>query len=309
MTTIAWRQMLLGAGYTPREVRRLLRDRHLHVVRRGAYVLDAPPSEPEARHLLAVRAALADVAADAVVSHVSAALVHGLPVWGVELARVHVIRDRRNGGRLGPGVHVHSAALDPGDVVHVAGIPVTTPSRTVADLARSQPLQQTVVVADAALHVELVTPTGLVEALDRSPRRPGSTAARRAIAFADGLAESVGESRSRVLMAAHGLPVPVLQHPVQSHRGRDLGRVDFWWPGWGTVGEFDGRIKYSRLLRPGQEPGDAVWEEKLREDAIRDTGKAVVRWTWSDLDQFGEVVQRVRHCAARRYSSQPAGAL
>ena len=49
------------------------------------------------------------------------------------------------------------------------------------------------------------------------------------------------------------------------------------------LGEFDGRVKYGRLLRPGQEPGDAVFEEKRREDAIRDEGWGVVRWVWSDL--------------------------
>ncbi|MGY1671234.1 hypothetical protein [Geodermatophilus sp. SYSU D00710] len=42
-------------------------------------------------------------------------------------------------------------------------------------------------------------------------------------------------------------------------------------------------MKYGRLLRPGQDPGDAVFDEKRREDAIRDEGWGVVRWTWADL--------------------------
>jgi len=52
-----------------------------------------------------------------------------------------------------------------------------------------------------------------------------------------------------------------------------------------TIGEFDGRVGYGRLVRPGQSPADAVYEEKLREDAIRDTGRQVVRWTWPELDR------------------------
>ena len=61
-----------------------------------------------------------------------------------------------------------------------------------------------------------------------------------------------------------------------------------------TVGEFDGRVGYGRLLRPGQDPGDAVFREKLREDALHDEGLHVVRWTWQELDSFASVAERLR---------------
>ncbi|MDT7681251.1 MAG: hypothetical protein QOG57_1561, partial [Pseudonocardiales bacterium] len=63
--------------------------------------------------------------------------------------------------------------------------------------------------------------------------------------------------------------------------------------------EFDGRIKYGRLLRPGQAPGDAVFEEKRREDALRDHGLRVVRWCWDDLDTFAAVADRLRRAFRR----------
>jgi hypothetical protein len=69
------------------------------------------------------------------------------------------------------------------------------------------------------------------------------------------------------------------------------------------VGEFDGRIKYGRLLRPGQDAGDAVFAEKRREDAIRDEDWGVVRWVWSDLerpDRFAGRVRLARERAASR---------
>ena len=94
-----------------------------------------------------------------------------------------------------------------------------------------------------------------------------------------------------MLIARFQVPAPVLQWEVPA-RGR-VGRTDFAWPEQRTVGEFDGRIKYGRLLRPGQQPGDAVFEEKRREDAIRDTGLRVVRWVWDELDCFGDVVERL----------------
>jgi hypothetical protein len=210
-------------------------------------------------------AELDHVADDAVASHVSAAVLHGLPTWGLSLERVHVSRDRRrSGGRVGRHVHVHIAPL------------------------------QAVVVADTALARGLVDRTELDGALQRAMRWPGSPAARRAIGFADGRSESVGESRSRVALYRAGLPDPAPQWEVRAADGRLVGRVDFGWPDLATVGEFDGRIKYGRLLRPGQQPGDAVYAEKLREDELRSLALGVVRWTWGDLDRFGPVADRLR---------------
>ena len=129
------------------------------------------------------------------------------------------------------------------------------------------PFEQAVAVADARSCAGPVDP-------DELRRRGGASRAgarqrptrRRAIAFADAGAESVGESRSRVLLARARLPPPVLQWEVPDPRTR-IGRTDFAWPELRTVGEFDGRVKYGRLLRPGQEPGDVVFAEKRREDA------------------------------------------
>lgn len=66
------------------------------------------------------------------------------------------------------------------------------------------------------------------------------------------------------------------------------------------MGEFDGRIKYGRLLRPGQDPGEAVFAEKVREDALRDEDLGVVRWLWTDLANFAPVADRLRRAHARR---------
>ena len=74
----------------------------------------------------------------------------------------------------------------------------------------------------------------------------------------------------------------------------DLGRsVPFTQAVVAADGEFDGRIKYGRTLMPGQDPGDVVFEEKRREDRIRDTDLGVVRWTWEELDDFATVVGRL----------------
>lgn len=267
---------------------------------RGAYLLgDERQAEHEARHALLVGAEARRVASTAVVSHVSAAVLHGLPVWGVGLDRVHVTRARPTGARKGPSVRVHSAPLTAAEVVEVHGIPVTSPARTVVDLARRSPFASGVATGDAALRARLVTLDELDDALRRVTGWPGAPAARRVVSFLDGRSESVGESRSRVAIWLSGLPPPTPQWEVW-HRGRMLGRVDFAWPDQRLVAEFDGRLKYGRLLRPGQDPGELVYQEKLREDAIRAAGFTVVRWTWRSLDDFTPHAARLRdHLATR----------
>jgi hypothetical protein len=109
---------------------------------------------------------------------------------------------------------------------------------------------------------------------------PGSRCAARVLAFADGRSES----EVRI---------------VRRRDGGLVGRCDFGWEDHGTVGEFDGRVKYGRLLSPGQSAGDAVYAEKLREDELRDGGWQVVRWTWQELDRPALIGDRLRRAFAR----------
>lgn len=290
------RARLRADGYSDHELRRMLRSGELSAVRPGAYLAGAPPDDLAARHLLAVHAAVAALSPDTVVSHVSAAVVHGLPVWGVPLEIVHVTRvRRRSGGRRGARVHVHSAPLDPDEIVVVGGTAVTSAARTLADLARQFGFESAVVTADAALHRHLVDRAGLDAAVARYPRWPGLPAARRALAFADARALNPGESRSRVAIARAGLPAPVPQWVVRTADGVFVGEVDFGWPTLRTVGEFDGQVKYGRGLRSGQDPVEVLYAEKVREDALRSEDLGMVRWGWTDLGgRFTPVAQRLR---------------
>jgi len=224
------RRTLRLEGFADDEVRRLLRAGRLTAVRRGAYVLGAPPENREARHALRVRAQLAHLADDAVVSHASAAVLHGLPTWGMRLDRVHVTRARRTGGRSGRQVHVHTAPLATQDLDVADGVPVTSVARTVVDLARTLPFEAAVAVADVALHSLITEPellvalqAALADALARSTGWRGSPEARRVLAFADARSGSVGESRSRVAIQRAGLPPPVLQWEVIGSAGQWIG--------------------------------------------------------------------------------------
>ena len=66
--------------------------------------------------------------ARAALSHVSGAVLHGLPVWAEHLARVHLTRTVGRGKRRG-NVHAHVAPLLEGEVVEVVGLAVTRLAR------------------------------------------------------------------------------------------------------------------------------------------------------------------------------------
>ena len=105
---------------------------------------------------------------------------------------------------------------------------------------------------------------------------------------------------SRVRLMEEGLPTPELQRQVLGPAGQLVARVDFLWGEHQTIGEFDGKIKYGRLLKPGRRIEDVIFDEKLREDAVRDLGLQVVRWIWQDLYRPGILRQRVLRAFARR---------
>jgi predicted transcriptional regulator of viral defense system len=187
----------------------------------------------------------------AVISHASAAILHGLPVWPAAVEHVHVTRSRRGGGIRRNIVHLHGAPLDAEDLMDVDGVPVTSLARTVLDLARTLPMDQAVACGDRALALGL-DKSKLEARLHTLERWPGVRAARRTVEFLDVRSESVGESASRVRLMEEGLPTPELQQEIFGSDGQLVARVDFYWKEQKTIGEFDGKIKYGRLLKPGK---------------------------------------------------------
>ncbi len=303
---IVLRANALAEGYTDGEIRRLIARGRWTTAVRGAYLIAPGSTEPQSvamspvrRHLVAMHAVRSRRPGDQVFSHISAALVHKLPVPVTNAGAVHVTRNPPAKAHRGPLVHAHAAALAEADVVELDGWLVTSIDRTIADLARVLSFEDGVVVADAALHRQLTTKERLTEQLKTSGRLPGGLAASRAIGFADGLSESVGESRSRVMIHRAGLPKPELQVEVIAADGTFLARGDFGYRKHRVLGEFDGKVKYGVSVA-GPDPADALFREKLREDAVRDAGWAVVRWVWADLDHPTAVIERLQRALRRQ---------
>ncbi len=74
------------------------------------------------------------------------------------------------------------------------------------------------------------------------------------------------------------------RHPTPAALALAYFETDLEWPDLKKIAEFDGAGKY---LKPeylkGRTPGEAVVEEKLREDALRREGNDVSRWGWYEL--------------------------
>ena len=281
----------LAAGYTDSELRRRLRAGQWSRLCRDVYV--EPGTWPVGEqswdravrmHLLRTRAVADRMGSGAVVSHQSAAVLHGLPSWGLDLTKVQVTKPVGR-ARSDLVTDVHRSRFEPGEVTVVDGLRVVSPARAIAETACASSYEVGVVLGDAALHRRLVTPESLVLTADRHRLWAGSPAARAAARFADGLSESVGESRLRVLMANHGVPPPVLQAEIREESGRLIGRVDFLVAGRLIV-EFDGAEKYGGI-------GDVVLAEKSREDRLRACGYRVIRVSWADLDQPHALAERI----------------
>ncbi|MFT4228772.1 MAG: hypothetical protein QM602_00615 [Microbacterium sp.] len=308
-------EALRVSGISPGSRRAEIAAGRIVVVHRGWYVHGSvwETWHVEMRHAAqSLAAAFAMRGGDAALSHTSAAVLHGLPLFALTPRRVHVI-DPRSDGRAVPvaGVARHAVAIG-SDVDEIAGIPVTSLARTVGDLVGRTNPETAISLADAALrriawdnkrHQYDTTAADAFKHAVRAtpslrPGRRGVIQARWIVDFADGRADRPGESVSRLYLHLLGFPAPRLQVPV-AVRGKtyyaDFGLDDV--PAWG---EFDGEGKY--FDADGEVSLDALRDEKEREDSIRAaTGRIVARWGMRHLGSLASFrVQLARYgCRSR----------
>ena len=284
-------EIVLAATVPLAVVRQMVSSGRWRRVRRGAYVdahyLDAGASSGGARTPSARREALARIAAvvadarrrggDVVLSHESAALIWGLPLWRMP-AKTHVISPHRRSVRAAGDVAGHVVSPGDRDVVQRGGVLVTGLERTTLDIACERPPADALVVADAALR-RGASRDALESLVARRAGRRGVARAREILAMADGGAESPWESYTRLHIAAVGLPAPRLQVTIPTRLGEFRG--DLGWDEWRALVEFDGLVKFTDLSRG--DPGRVLFEEKRRQDAIQEAGWRVLRVTSADF--------------------------
>lgn len=213
----------------------------LHRVRSGVYTpaavwLAAPAW---ARYRTRVAAYLI-VNPSAVLCLESAAVAHGLPLFG-EPRDIHVFDPDRTSSRRFADVCVHTSRVAPA-IVRGDGWWSTSLADTVVDLVRVLPPAQALAVADAAISPRRrAQPLDRASLTERAAERPGRRGSRRAEWVwprMDGLSESVAESLSRAVIEWCGFETPLLQQEFRIAGHRD--RADFFFPQARVVGEADG---------------------------------------------------------------------
>ncbi len=296
------RQEADAAGYDDRAVAQMVRARVWTRFRRGFYAFtdEWKALDDVGRHRVRCRAVLRSLGPAVALSHVSAVIAHGIDVWGVPLDRVHVTRLDGGAGRIEGDVVHHVGVCIEDDIVEVDGMPATKAVRSVLETGTRVGNEAALCLFDSGLHRGLFDQDGLRSEHDRLGAWPDMQHLHIPTRMATGQSQSIGESRGRWLFRLHHLPAPILQYPVFDADGVLVGTCDWGWPHLGLLGEFDGVVKYGRLLRPGQLPGDVVFAEKVREDLLREaSGCGMVRLTWDDYDHPARTINRVQRLLRR----------
>ncbi len=284
------RAQALEVGVGDRELSGAVRRGVLKRVRHGSYAVASVWNglDDVGRHLVLARAVLAFQEGAVALTGPTAAALHGLSTYGQDLSVVHLVRLDGGSSRheVGTKHHVLTHNIDK-DLTQVAGLPVVSVPRTVWEVATQSSLEAGVCTADSALRLFPEIRGEMATIAATFDRRPGSRLARATVRLADGRSDSEGESLSRVLFHRTKIHRPEPHYRLVGGDGRLIAILDFYWEDFHHVGEFDGKVKYVKYLRPGEEPGDAVFREKRREDAVRGEQLGMTRWIWRDLMPSG----------------------
>lgn len=284
-------------GLSSRSISRRIRQEGLMKVRTGAYV---PPQvwqgcDEHGRFGLLGRAVLRQARTPVVLSHTSALAEHGAPLWGFRTEIAHVTRTDGLTGRRGRDVQQHAGRIGPGDLLVLNGVPVMNPARAVLESVTLGSVEAALCVVNFMLHNGLTTEKLLNCQYVGMENWPDTLATELVLRLADKRSESIGETRTFFCCYQHGLPCPEPQYEVRDASGRLVARVDFAWPDLGVFLEFDGRIKYEKLLKEGERASDVVLRERDRERLICAlTGWRCIRITWADLADSARLAARIR---------------
>jgi very-short-patch-repair endonuclease len=258
---VVTRAELLRAGVTPEEIKQRLRRGALLRVHRGVFRVGHAAPSTEARYLAAVRAC----GEGALLSGLAAA--HLLGVLRRPPPRPEVASAAR---RRIPGVttrrarHLHAA-----EATRWRGIPITTPARTLVDLAAVLDAPELARACHEAGVRHRTTPADVEAVLSRRPNSPGADQLRRIMRGDVRVTLSKLEAAFLDRLRAAGLPLPV------TNRQAGGRRVDCRWPERRLTVELDGyRYHHSRH----------AWEQdRRREREARARGDEFRRFTYGDV--------------------------
>lgn len=284
------RSQLLVAGLSSDQIDSRIARGRLHRTWRGVYAVGRPQLTLHGWWMAAVLAC----GTTAVLSHDSAAALWGIRAVNgnpsLEVGRPEEIHLSLSGSRTRSraGIRVHRRTqLPDADRRRNAGIPVTSPARTLVDLGIRLTREQLEVAVNEADRLSLINPETLRASVE-DHRGVGGVAALRAVldrrTFT--LTDSELERRFVRLVDRAGLPRPLTQQHVNGFR------VDFHWPELGLVVETDG-LRYHRTA--SQQSTD-----RTRDQAHAAAGLVALRFTHAQVRfQPRHVIETLRVVAER----------
>jgi very-short-patch-repair endonuclease len=259
---------LLAAGFSHDAVAHRVKRGWLRRLHRGVYLvgpLEVPLSRPMAAVLAAGRGAL--------LSHHPAAVLWGQRQPRDEPMHVTVIaRDVRIAE-----LNVHRIAhLHRQDATRHHGIPVTSPARTLLDLATTVTQRDLARATEEAQVQRRVSTHSLNEQFRRYPTHRGAAALRRAIRTDPALTRSEAERRLLGLIRAARLPAPTTNAQLHGYE------VDFLWRDHNLVVEVDGYAFHSSR--------SSFERDRRRDRDLQSHSYRVIRFTWREITEEPEAV-------------------
>jgi very-short-patch-repair endonuclease len=265
------RRQLLEIGLHSRAIEHRMERGRLHPLYRGIYVVGHPNPSREGRWLGAVLSG----GPGAVLSHQSAAALWGIRPTSRSRIDVTIPAGRSSTAKI----QFHRSSLPPDERAVKDGIPVTTVSRTILDLAAELPERAIERAINEAEVLHLWDEVALDHLLTRYPRRPGARSVKTALA-----GRRAGTTRTRTeleerflsLLAQETLPRPEVNAFLDGYE------IDFLWRDRGLAAELDGRDVHSTLA--------AFERDRERDRILQAVGWRVIRITWRQLERTPEAV-------------------
>jgi very-short-patch-repair endonuclease len=260
------RGQLLAAGLGRGAITHRARVGDLHPLHRAVFLIGHAPPTPRGR----AWAALLAVGDGAVVSHRTAA-----ELWGILRAddrREPEVTVLGRNPRPRPGIRVHRTIdLPDWQVRDLDGLPITSPARTISDLAGTEPTNDVEdALQEARVHLNLTDPQ-LRAVTGRTPTKKGAAFIKRLLKGED----EKGYSRSRAerLLRSHLRRADLPQPLANQHRERQL--VDFVWDTQRLIVEVDGYETHRDRA--------AFERDRRRDQILTAAGWRVIRITWRQL--------------------------
>ena len=278
---------LMELGFPKATISGAVRRGRLHPIHRGVYAVGHTALSWDGWCLAAVLARPGSLA-----SHKTAAWIYGLLSY--RPGTIHLTASTRQ--RIKRDFVVHYASLEPDDRTVVDGIPVTSPARTVLDLAASEPRRKLDRLLERANERQILDRRRFEALAARAGGHPGRVKFATALAAyrpETAVLRSNLERRFRDLVLRAGLPTPQTNVVIEGYE------LDAYWEAEGFAVELDVYATHGSAR--------SFEADRERADDLLLAGIELIRVTDVRLDREPrETIARVAaHLARRRATIRP----